>query len=53
MEDYTQQKQWDYTQQNRDWAALENSQIDTLKPNFEMTTMNTYKSKYISKLVWP
>ena len=23
VEDYTQQNQWDYTQQNRDWAALE------------------------------
>ena len=23
VEDYTQQNRWDYTQQNRDWAALE------------------------------
>ena len=43
----------DYMQQNRDWAALENPQIDTLDPNFENTTMTTYKSKYISKLVRP
>ena len=27
--------------------------MDTLDPNVEKTTMNTYKSKYISKLVRP
>ena len=53
VEDYTQQNQWDYTQQNCDWAALENPQIDTLDPHFEKTTMTTCKSKYISKLVRP
>ena len=47
VEDYTQQNRWDYAQQNRDWAALENPQMDTLAPNFEKTTMTTYKSKYI------
>ena len=40
-------------QQNFDWAALEKPQIDTLDPHFEKTTMATYKSKYISKLVRP
>ena len=53
MDDYTQQNQWDYTQQNRDWTALEIPQIETLHPNFEKTTMSTFKSKYISKLVRP
>ena len=53
MEDYTQQNRCDHTQQNRDWAALENPQIDTLNPNFEKTTLTTYKIKYISKLVRP
>ena len=43
VEDYTQQNWWDYTQQNRDWAALENPQIDTLDPNFEKNTMITIK----------
>ena len=43
----------DYTQQNCDWAALENPRIDTLDPNFEKTSMTTYKSKYISQLVRP
>ena len=33
------------------WGALENLQIDTLYPFFEKTTITTYKSKYISKLV--
>ena len=51
VEDYTQQNRGDYTQQNHDWAVLENPKIDTLDPNFEKTTMPTYKSKYISKLV--
>ena len=45
VEDYKQQNQWDYTQQN--------PQIDYLDPNFEKTTMTTYKSKNISKLVRP
>ena len=53
VEDYTQQNQWDYTQQNHVWAALETPQIDTLDENFEKTTMTTYKRKYISKLVRP
>ena len=51
--DYTQQNQWDYMQQNYDWAALENPQIGTLDPNCEKTTMTTFKSKYLSKLVQP
>ena len=50
VEDYTQQNQWDYARQNRDWAALEHPQIG---PTFEKTTMTTYKSNYISKLVRP
>ena len=49
----TQQNRWDYSQQNRDWEALENPQIDSLDTHFEMTAMTTYKSKYISKLVRP
>ena len=53
LEDYMQQNLWDYTQQNSDWAALENPQIDTLDPYFEKTTMTTNKSNYISKLVRP
>ena len=53
MEDYTQQKRWDYAQQNRDWVALVNPQIDTLDQHFEKTTMTTYKSKFIAKLVRP
>ena len=52
VEDYT-QHWWDYAQLNGDWRALENPPIDTLDPNFEKTTMTTYKSKYISKLVRP
>ena len=40
-------------QQNRDWAALEKTQIDTFDLNFENTTMITSKSKYISMIVWP
>ena len=51
VEDYTQQNLWDYAQQNCGWAALENPQIDTLEPNFEKTTITTYESKHISKLV--
>ena len=39
----------DYTQQNRDWAAVENLRIDT----FEKPTMTTYKSKYKSNLFRP
>ena len=42
-----------YTQQNRDWTALEKPQIDTLASNFEKTTMTSYESKFISKLVSP
>ena len=53
VEDYTQKNQWNYAQQLRDWAALENPQIDPLYPHFEKTTMTTYKSKYISKLDCP
>ena len=49
MEDYTQQNQWDYAQQNADWAALENPKVDTFDLNFEKTTMTTYKR--LSKLV--
>ena len=49
-EDYTQQNRWDYTKQNCNWEALENPQIDTLDPHFEKTTMNTYKSKFISNI---
>ena len=51
LEDYTQQHRWDYTQQNCDWVVLGNPQIETLDPNFQKTTMTTYESKYISKLV--
>ena len=40
-------------QQNCDWAALENPQIDTFDLNIENTTMITSNSKYISMLVWP
>ena len=47
------QNWWDYMQLNRDWVALENPQIDTLHPHFEKTTMTTYKSQYIYKLVRP
>ena len=53
VEDYRQQNRWEYAQQNRDWAALENPQIDNLDLNLEMTKMTTFKSKYISKLVRP
>ena len=51
VEDYTLQNQWDCRQQNCNFAALKKIQIDTLDPNFDKTTMNTYKSKYISMLV--
>ena len=40
-------------QQNHDWTAIENPQMYTLDPHFEMTTMTIYKSKYISMLVRP
>ena len=53
VEDYRQKNQWDYMQQNNDWAALENHQLNTLEPNFEKTTMTIYKSNYISELVRP
>ena len=49
VEDYTQHNRWDYAEKNRDWAAVENSKIDNLDPNFEETTTTSYKSKYISK----
>ena len=51
VEDYTQQNQWDYMQQNCDWTALENPQIDTLDPFFEKTTMITFKISI--HLSWP
>ena len=35
---------WDIkAQQNRDWAALVNPEIDTLDPNFEKTTISHLK----------
>ena len=45
-----QQNQWDYAQQNRDWAALETAEIDTLDHNFEKTTIASYKS--VKPLQW-
>ena len=39
----TQENQWDYAQQNCDWAVLKNPQIGTLDQHFENTTMTTYK----------